>query len=113
MQWNEYRPGDFSVLAVFGTSNVERADRGTNFVVSKYLALQKAGLCKETLFDLGRSRWLPWTTRWFTSPDPHKWPTPIIGHIESDGAHVLRYILQQRAELGLRNPPKAANTDQA
>lgn len=109
MQWNEYQPGKFSVLVVFGTGNVDRGERGVNFVVSKFSSLKIAGLNKETLFDLGRAKWLPWTDRWFISPDLKRWSTPVIGHIEADGAAVLRHILGQRAKLGLRNPPQPAN----
>lgn len=103
-EWNEFRPDQYAVLVAFGTGNIDRGERGINFIVSKYEAQIRAGLNKETLFDLGRTKWLQWSDRWFSSPNPAKWPTPVIGKIGEGGERVLRYILQQRAAAGLPTP---------
>jgi hypothetical protein len=100
----EFRPGEYAVQVVFGTSNIARADRDTNFLVSNYGAQILAGLCKETLFDLGRSRRLEWRSRWFTTPDPKRWSTPIIGRIPDQGHDVLRMLIAKRRALGLPVP---------
>lgn len=101
---NEFRPGEFAVQVAFGTSNVTRGDRAQHFVVSNYNALQFAGLNKETFFDLGRYKWLPWTTDFFRSPDPDKYATPVIGQILGEGQVNLRYVLEQRRAAGLATP---------
>jgi hypothetical protein len=101
---NEYRPGEYAVKVAYGTSNVTRADRAQHFVVSNWNAMQFAGLNRETFFDLGRFKWLPWTDAWFTSPDPQKYATPVIGRIVDDGIASLRYVLEQRRAAGLITP---------
>lgn len=104
--WNEYVPGRFSVLVVFGTSNPNRVEAWCNFQVSNATAMQFAGLNKVTYFDLGRWKWLQWHSDWFFTPDPDRWSTPVVGRIREDGAHVLRYQLQQRERRALPVPPK-------
>lgn len=104
--WNEFQPGKFSVLVVFGTSNQARVEAWCNFQVSNATAMQFAGLNKVTYFDLGRWKWLQWHEAWFYTPDPARWSTPVIGRIQEEGAHVLRYQLQQRERHGLLVPPR-------
>jgi hypothetical protein len=106
LEWNEFKPGKFAVLVVFGTSKIRPVDRGRNFIISKYETLMKAGLYRETMFDLGRSKRLPWSDRWFFTPDPKRWTTPVIGHIGDRGRTVLGYMLQQRLAAGLPTPPR-------
>jgi hypothetical protein len=103
-QVNEYRPGLYSVKVVYGTSNVGRGDRSQHLVISNYNELMFAGLHKETFFDLGRFKWLPWTSKWFRSPDEAKYSTPVIGHLSDKGQGILRYILQQRQLAKLAVP---------
>jgi hypothetical protein len=104
--WNEFQPSRFSVLIVFGTSNTKRVDAAYNFQVSKWTAMREAGLNKVTLFDLGRWKWLQWHKDWFETPDPKRWSTPVIGRIGADGAAVLRYQLELRAQNGMPTPPR-------
>lgn len=100
----EFRDGEYAVKVAYGTSNVKRADRAQHFVISNWNAMLFAGLNMETFFDLGRFKWLPWTSAWFTSPDPNKYPTPVIGRVLEDGATALRYVLEQRRAAGLATP---------
>lgn len=104
--WNEFRPGKFSILVVFGTSQKNSVEQWCNFTVSNTSAMLLAGLNKVTYFDLGRWKWLQWHKAWFQTPDPARWTTPVIGRIEASGAHVLRYQLERRAANGLPTPPK-------
>jgi hypothetical protein len=103
---HEIKPSEFSVLVVFGTSNMGRDDRSLHFFIANLAAMNWAGLRKPTLFDLGRSRWLHWSDAWFGSPDPARWPTPIIGHVPDDHVDFLRGQLRMREEKGLPVPPK-------
>lgn len=107
LDWAQHRENRFNVLVVFGTSK-RTVDPAYNFRVSKYIAMKAAGLNKETFFDLGRFARLEWSNKWFNSPDLNRWPTPVIGRIVEEGAHVLRYQLQQRVALGLPVPPRPA-----
>lgn len=100
----EFRNGEYAVKVAYGTSNVTRAERAQYFVVSNWNALQFAGLNKETFFDLGRFKWLPWRSEFFASPDLDKYPTPVIGRILGDGQAVLRYVIEQRRAAGLVVP---------
>lgn len=100
---NEYREGQYAVKVAFGTSNVQRPN-GPHFVVSNFNAMRIAGLNKVTCFDLGRSKWLVWTTDWFESPDPAKYATPVIGSIGQDGQAALGVILRRRRDAGLPVP---------
>ena len=99
----EFRPGEYSVQVVYGTSNTKRPG-SPHFMVSNFAAMKMAGLNKVTIFDLGRSRWLPWTDGFFRSPDPRKYPTPKIGCIQSEGQAALASVLRRRRDLGLPNP---------
>jgi hypothetical protein len=99
----EFRDGEYAVKVAYGTSAAARRD-GPHFVVSNYNALMFAGLNKVTTFDLGRAKFLPWTSRWFSSPDPTKYATPKIGCIQADGQEVLRSILRERRDAGQRVP---------
>lgn len=101
---NEFRPNEYAVKVCYGTSNVQRSDRAQHFVVSNWNCLRFAGLNKETFFDLGRFKWLPWTSEWFESPDPQKYATPVIGRIVDPGIGALRYVLQNRRAAGLATP---------
>lgn len=101
---NEFRQGEFAVKVAFGTSNVTRAARAQHFVISNYTALQFAGLNKETFFDLGRYKRLPWTSTFFRSPDPAKYSTPVIGQVLGEGQTNLRYVIEQRRAAGLAVP---------
>lgn len=100
----EYREGEYAVKVAYGTSNVGRGERAQHFVVSNWNAMRFAGLNRETFFDLGRFKWLPWTSAWFASPDLDKYPTPVIGRILEDGQTVLRYVIAQRRAAGLTVP---------
>ena len=103
----EFRAGQYAVKVAYGTSSTQaRKEPGPHFKVSNYNALMFAGLNRETTFDLSRFKWLPWTSRWFASPDPAKYGTPVIGCIRSDGQgqSVLKEILRERQRLGLPVP---------
>lgn len=101
---NEFRDGEYAVKVAYGTSNVTRVERSQHFVVSNWNSLQFAGLNKETFFDLGRFKWLPWRSDFFISPDPKIYPTPVIGRILENGQTVLRYVIEQRRAAGLAVP---------
>ena len=101
---NEFRPNEYAVKVAYGTSNVKRSDRAQHYVVTNWNLLQFAGLRKETFFDLGRSKWLPWDDAFFKSPDLAKYPTPVIGRIVDGGINALKYVLEQRRAAGLQNP---------
>lgn len=102
---SEFLDGRFAVRVAFGTSAKKpRFDDGTHFKVSNYNALHLAGLNRVTTFDLGRVKYLPWTSRWFASPDPSKYASPKIGSIEADGQAILRAILKIREAKGLSVP---------
>lgn len=100
----EYREGKYAVRVAFGTSNMDRGDKAMNFQVSNFAAQRAAGLAKETFFDLGRVKTLVWTDRWFESPDPKRWSTPVIGQIGADGQEYLRAVLERRKGAGLTVP---------
>ncbi len=101
---SEFREGEYAVKVAYGTSNVGRGDRAQHFVVSNYNAMRFAGLNKETFFDLGRFKRLPWCSDFFVSPDPQKYSTPVIGRIVEPGLSALRYVLEQRRAAGLATP---------
>lgn len=105
LQTNEFRPGCWSVLVVFGTSNTEREDRHLNLTVSNVSAQIKCGLNKDTLFCLGRYKRLPWSEKWFSPPDS-RWATPKIGRLPPPGPDILRETLRLRERLGLPVPPR-------
>lgn len=100
----EFRPHEYSIKVCYGTSNVTRAERAQHFVVSNESCQIIAGLNKETFFDLGRFKWLPWDSDWFESPDLNKYSTPVIGRIIEPGISALGYVLQQRKAAGLPTP---------
>ena len=103
----QFADGHYAVKVAYGTSSSRpRTNEGPHFVVSNFNALQFAGLNRATTFDLGRSKFLPWTSRWFASPDPTKYATPRIGCIRADGGgqDVLREILRKRKSKGLPVP---------
>ncbi len=104
--WNEFRPGKFSVLVVFGTSKPGVVDEWCNFGIYNASQMLLAGLNKVTLFDLGKWKWIQWHAAWFKTPDTDRWPTPVIGHVGHDGAAVLRYQLDLRAQHSLPTPPR-------
>ena len=106
LEWGEFRPNEFAVLVLFGTSKIDPRDRNRHFIISKYESIIKAGLNRETMFDLGRWKRLQWSERWFMTPDPKRWSTPVIGHLSGPGGLILRYMLQQRAAAGLPTPPR-------
>ncbi len=99
----EFRPGEYAVKVVYGTSNTRRPG-SPHFIVSNFNAMKYAGLNCVTIFDLGRSKWLPWTDGFFRSPDLAKYPTPKIGCIKEDGQGALAAVLAERAARGLPNP---------
>jgi hypothetical protein len=101
---NEFRLGEYTVKVCYGTSNVTRAERAQHLIISNYNAMRFAGLNKETFFDLGRFKWLPWTSEWFASPDDDKYPTPVIGRLVQEVQDHLRYVLVQRKASGLAVP---------
>lgn len=98
------KTGIGGVKVAFGTSNIERGERGRNFIISNVVGLNTAGLRRETLFDLGRWRWLLWTDRWFFSPDPKRWSTPVIGCLDGERLQRLRTIVSIRQQWGLDCP---------
>lgn len=103
----EFSPGQYAIQVAYGTSSAKpRVNPGPHFRVENYNALQFAGLNRVTTFDLGRFCFLPWTSRWFASPDPTKYATPKIGCIRADGGgqDVLREVLRERERLGMRVP---------
>ncbi len=101
----ELDDGRLAVRVAYGTSSTKpRKNPGPHFKVENYNALMFAGLDRVTTFDLGRFKWLLWTSRWFASPDPTKYATPIIGCIHGDGQDVLREALRERRDLGLPVP---------
>lgn len=99
------RPSEFAVNVVYGTSQIEKYERSQHFVISNATKLKVAGLNKETLFNLGRSAYLPWSDRWF-EPIDERYPTPVMGHIDSDGAKILAMMLNLRKQHGLPVPAK-------
>lgn len=101
---NEYKPGLFSVQIAYGTGTVKHGKRPHDFVVSNWNELHLAGLCKETRFDLDRVKWLMWDSDWFISPDPKRYPTPVIGKLSHLGQSVLGGVMRRRIELGLPVP---------
>lgn len=101
---NEYKPDKFSIQVVYGTSNLSRAPKNENFVVSKTSEMDYAGLYKVTLFDLGRAKWLVWGPQFFFSPDENKYSTPVIGCIRPQGQQILKIILAERRAKGLKCP---------
>lgn len=114
------------VQCAYGTS---RLSRRTSFGlrIQNVSALNAARLPQATLFDLDRTRWIPWSERWFKPREGHLSPT--IGRLPHD--YMLRleairaqrqmFLAQQQAsnddgcdddEEDLQNPSKAATEGQ-
>lgn len=100
--------GTFSVQVAFGTSNITRAPHHLNLVIHNMRSLDHAGLQRATLFDLGRVRFLPWTSDWFHAIGRNK--TPIMGGLDIETLGRLRQILAARQNQGLAVPvPRSRN----
>ncbi|MEN9874850.1 MAG: hypothetical protein RL186_1747 [Pseudomonadota bacterium] len=100
----EFQPEKLSVLVAFGTSNLKRADHGENLVLQNVTEMNWAGLYMPTLFDLGRTKRLVWTDRWFVSPDSKRFDTPKIGSLSYAMQDRLKRILRIRQSRGLSVP---------
>jgi hypothetical protein len=100
----EREAGLFSVQVAYGTSNLKTETRPFDFRVQNFRCMQYAGLDKATRFDLDNVKFLQWDSDWFESPDPTKYPTPVIGYMLDDQKQCLRRLLAVRLDQGLKVP---------
>lgn len=94
--------GAYSVLVAFGTSNLRSAAGTPNLVIQNLCTLNAAVLKRATLFDLGRSRHLPWDPTWFRPVGAL--PGPRLGVLDAAAREQLRHIPALRHARGLRVP---------
>ena len=69
-----------TVQSAYGTSqNKGKANVKTQLLIENVHALNMARLFQATRFDLSKTRWIPWSERWF-EPAPGS-PTPVMGRL--------------------------------
>ncbi|MEX2631068.1 MAG: hypothetical protein WD341_14120 [Tistlia sp.] len=85
--------GHTYVEVAFGTSNA-RSYSGLDLYVANLVDMNEMGLPQATVFQLGRTRLLPWSKEWFTVREDCK--TPIIGHLNERMVEYLNLLLRQQ-----------------
>ena len=87
------KKGHFFVEVAFGTSNT-RSYSNADLFVGNLADMNEMGLPQATVFQLGRTKVLPWADEWF--PVREDCQTPIVGHLNARLEEYLRLLIRQR-----------------
>lgn len=84
------------VFVAYGTSNLDLATP-TTVTIANFSELVRAGLGRPTVFQLSRTRWIPWAREW-AGKRRRSDASPIIGRLPESGIEQVQRLIALMSE---------------